>query len=143
VEPQSEKALWESTADTKGLLISLSFWILKEGYRETTIKVTCQKLRHLKKLGAQLSDQESIKEIIANQKWQEGTQLTYVNAYARLCEMQGIHFNKPRYRVNHQKLPFIPTETELDQLIASCSKKISTFLQLLKETGMRSGEEMR
>jgi integrase len=95
------------------------------------------------KLGAFLSDQESIKEVIAKQKWQEGTKLTYVNAYAKLCEMQGIPFNKPRYRVNHQKLPFIPTETELDQLIASCSKKISTFLQLLKETGMRSGEAMR
>jgi integrase len=38
------------------------------------------------------------------------------------------------------KLPFIPTETELDQLIAGCSPRISTYLQLLKETGMRCGE---
>ena len=29
---------------------------------------------------------------------------------------------------------------ELDQLIAGCSKRMSTFLQLLKETGMRCGE---
>ena len=41
------------------------------------------------------------------------------------------------------KIPFIPTETELDQLIADCSKKVSTFLQLLKETGMRSGEAFK
>ncbi|MCJ7613800.1 site-specific integrase [Candidatus Bathyarchaeota archaeon] len=31
----------------------------------------------------------------------------------------------------------------MDQLIASCSKKVSTFLQLLKETAMRSGEAWR
>jgi len=37
-------------------------------------------------------------------------------------------------------LPFIPTEQEIDALIAGCGKKTGTFLQLLKETAMRSGE---
>ena len=41
------------------------------------------------------------------------------------------------------RLPFIPTETEIDQLIAGCRKKTSTLLQLLKETGMRIGEASR
>jgi integrase len=136
-------ALQENNQDTKGLLVSLSFWMLKEGYRETTIYATCQRLEHLVKLGAKLTDQESIKEVIARQHWQEGTKVSYVNAYDRLCKMQRIRFNKPRYRIDHQKLPFIPTETELDQLIASCGKKVSTFLQILKETGMRSGEAFR
>ena len=89
VEPE-KIALRESTAKTKGLLVSLSFWMLREGYRETTIYVTCQRLKHLLKLGAILSSQESTKEVIAQQKWQEGTKLTYVNAYAKFCEMQGI-----------------------------------------------------
>jgi len=35
--------------------------------------------------------------------------------------------------------PFIPTETEIDQLIAGTSKRISTYLQLLKEKGMSYG----
>jgi integrase len=39
-----------------------------------------------------------------------------------------------------RKLPFIPTEQELNQLIAGCNKKTSTLLQLLKETGARCGE---
>lgn len=39
-----------------------------------------------------------------------------------------------------EKLPFIPREREIDQLIAGCNSKTSTFLQLLKETGMRCGE---
>jgi len=39
-----------------------------------------------------------------------------------------------------RKLPFIPTEQEIDSLIAGCNRKTSTFLQLLKETGVRCGE---
>jgi integrase/recombinase XerD len=38
------------------------------------------------------------------------------------------------------KVPFIPTEKELDALIAGTGRKISIFLQTLKETAMRSGE---
>jgi len=39
-----------------------------------------------------------------------------------------------------EKLPFIPTEAELDALISGCGPKTSTFLQLLKETGARAGD---
>lgn len=40
-------------------------------------------------------------------------------------------------------MPFIPLESELDALIAASGKKTATILQLLKETGMRSGEARR
>ncbi len=39
-----------------------------------------------------------------------------------------------------RKLPFIPKETEIDQLIAGSSQRMATFLQMLKETGARCGE---
>jgi integrase len=42
-----------------------------------------------------------------------------------------------------RKVPFIPLEAELDQLIGGAYKKLATFLQLLKETAMRSGEAWR
>ena len=48
-------------------------------------------------------------------------------------------WDPPRCKVT-RKLPFIPTEQELDSLISGCGKKTATFLQLLKETGMRAGE---
>ena len=48
-------------------------------------------------------------------------------------------WNPPRYRAI-EKLPFIPTEGEIDYLIAKCGQKTSTFVQLLKETGARCGE---
>jgi integrase/recombinase XerD len=53
--------------------------------------------------------------------------------------MLGIRWTPPIYR-RVRKLPFILTEAELDQLIAGCSRRMATFLQMLKETGMRCGE---
>ena len=47
--------------------------------------------------------------------------------------------DSPWYKVT-RKFPFIPTEQELDVLIAGCGRKTATFLQLLKETAMRAGE---
>lgn len=53
--------------------------------------------------------------------------------------MQNKKWTPPIY-LRFRQLPFIQTENELDQLIAGCSRKMSAFLQLIKETGMRSGE---
>jgi len=39
-----------------------------------------------------------------------------------------------------EKLPFIPAEQEIDSLISGCNTQMSTFLQLLKETGARRCE---
>jgi integrase len=53
--------------------------------------------------------------------------------------MQGKTWNPPKYQ-SPRKIPFIPTEAEINSLIAGCNKKTATYLQLLKETGMRTGE---
>jgi len=64
------------------------------------------------------------------------------DAYTAFLRMNGGTWDPPRYQVA-QKLPFIPTEAELDALIAGCGPKTATFLQLLKETAMRAGEANR
>jgi len=53
-----------------------------------------------------------------------------------------MHLEKPKCKIT-RKIPFIPTEQEIDALIAGCIKRMATFLQLLKETAMRSGEAKR
>ena len=53
--------------------------------------------------------------------------------------MHDLEWIPPTYN-RMRKLPFIPTEGEIDQLLAGCGKKVGTFLQTLKETGMRPGE---
>ena len=51
-----------------------------------------------------------------------------------------MEWTPPRYR-RIDKLPFIPLESEVDQLIAGFrSRTVTCFLQLLKETGVRPGE---
>ena len=53
--------------------------------------------------------------------------------------MLGIKWEIPYYKKN-ETLPFVPTEKEIDALIAGTSKKVSITLQALKETGFRIGE---
>lgn len=53
--------------------------------------------------------------------------------------MVGGKWEAPLYQTV-RKLPFIPKETEIDQLITGCSQRMATFLQMLKETGARCGE---
>ncbi len=50
-----------------------------------------------------------------------------------------ISWEPPKYKPS-KKPPFIPTEEEIDLLIARAGKRLAPFLQLLKETGMRRGE---
>lgn len=80
-----------------------------------------------------------VKEIIAKQQWSASRKVNAVDAYDSFLRMQGKTWTSQIYK-RVRKLPFIPTETELDQLIAGCSRRMATFLQLLKETGIRCGE---
>jgi integrase/recombinase XerD len=73
------------------------------------------------------------------QDWTVSRKLNAVDTYTSLLQMQGKTWTPPIYK-RTRKLPFIPTEAEIDQLIAGCSQRLSTYLQLLKETGMRCGE---
>ena len=54
----------------------------------------------------------------------------------------GQTWEKPTNRVT-RKIPFIPTEQELDDLIAASPSPLAAFEQLLKETAMRRGEALR
>ncbi len=64
-------------------------------------------------------------------------------AYRDWCRWKGFDYEIEKYKEEQSKLPYIPTENELDQLIAGFGPKYSCFLQLLKETGFRSIEARR
>jgi integrase len=93
--------------------------------------------------GADLYDGESVKDAIASHKgWQLSTKNLVSIYYQKFALFNNVRYEPPRYKPT-QKLPFIPLESELDSLIASCGNVTSTMLQLLKETGMRIGEALR
>ncbi len=121
-------------------IIEHIWWMKKKGYSENTITRRAKLLETLAKRGAQLSLPETIKETIARQvKWNPKTKELAVEAYSCYLKMTGETWRPPRFQ-SIEKLPFIPTTEEINQLIAGSNRKIATYLQLLMETGMRSGE---
>ncbi|MEM3360658.1 MAG: tyrosine-type recombinase/integrase [Candidatus Bathyarchaeia archaeon] len=142
-EPKIEKrdaGATERTQQVKGKIIEFAWWMKKEGYAENTITRRVKLLSVLAKRGANLFEPESVKEAIARQdRWSVKTKELAVEAYNCFLRMVGGSWVPPIYKPV-RKLPFIPTEQEIDQLIAGCNRKTATFLQLLKETGARCGE---
>jgi len=126
-------------SDVRGKLIEFLWWMKKQGYKESTILSRSARLKRLVRLGADLLDPESVKEVIARQDWSESEKASMVVAYDLFAKWLGIRWEKPKYRIQ-RRLPFIPLEREIDDLIAGCNKWVATFLQIIKETGARAGE---
>jgi len=140
VETRTETGQREATTDVKSLLFNFAWWLTREGYKESTIERRVRILRTLASRGADLNNPESVKDLIAMQKnWASACKEIAVTAYTSFLVSLGKTWNPPFYK-RVEKLPFIPMESEIDNLIAGCGGQISTFLQLLKETAMRSGE---
>jgi len=129
-------------ANAKGKIVEFALKMKRDGYQQSTIQRYFQGLLYLTKIGANVFDPESVKEIIAKQPWKEDTKLNYVNFYDTFTKFLGIHWARPIYQTS-QKFPFIPLEQEVDQLIAGTPRKISVVLQIIKETAMRIGEVLR
>jgi len=136
---ESEKRAAGASSEVKAGLIEFAWHLKKQGYKDSTIESITKLLKVLAKRGACLLDPESVKAAIARQSWSEGRKENAVDAYTLWLRWKGGSWNPPVYK-RVRKLPFIPTEQELDALIASCGPKTATFLQLLKETGVRAGE---
>jgi integrase len=142
VEPQinGSAGVTKSTKNTiKETIFQYTWWMKKEGYAKTTILTRKKLLAVMVKRGANLFDPESVKAIIAEQSWCNKRKINASDAYSCFLRMHNKTWNPPRYKIS-RTLPFIPTEKEIDQLIAGCHRNITPLLQLLKETGMRIGE---
>ncbi|MDI6847764.1 MAG: tyrosine-type recombinase/integrase [Candidatus Bathyarchaeia archaeon] len=146
-EARQEKAQREGTAETadvKGKIIQFLWHLKRKGkYVESTIKQTNQLLRLLIKNGVNLLKPDSITDFLATKnEWSASYKNQIASVYNSFVKFINLQFEPPVFK-SAEKLPFIPTEKEIDQLIAGCGPKTSTFLQLLKETGMRAGEAVQ
>ena len=138
-----EKNHLKMVQQVKGKIVELLIYMKRQGYAESTIRLNRIALKVLQERGANLLDPESVKEVIANQKvWSGNRKRNVINAYTLFLKIQGRKWEKPKVKVS-ARFPFIPTEKELDALISGSGKKNASFLQLLKETAMRSGEAKR
>jgi integrase len=110
----------------------------KQGYRHSTVRYCIQALKSIAR-HANLLQPESAKAYLACAEMSESRKAKLTEDLARFYAYAHLAFDKPNYR-RIEKLPFVPLEVEVDQLISGVSRKIATFLQLIKETGVRAGE---
>ena len=129
--------------DVKGKILEYLWHLKKKGLKESTVKHYGEKLKQLITLDVNLLRPEEIKEFLAtNNRWSDRTKAIVVAICDGFLNWLKILWEPPKYKPA-KKLPFIPTEEEVDQLIARAGKRLAPFLQLLKETGMRRGEAVR
>ena len=120
------------------MILQYAWHLQKEGYRESTILSRVKMLRGLARK-ANLVDSDAVKGVIAGLRVCEGRKENLVGVYSGFCRLHRLEFKPPRYR-RVERLPFVPLESEVDQLIAGVGVKMAAYLQLLKETGARAGE---
>jgi len=124
----------------KGKMLEFAFYLKKNGKKNTTIKTQTGNLKNLYNSEANLYNPENVKEIIANKNCSDGTKRNLIYTYINFAKFLKIQLQEmPEYK-SISKLPFIPTESELNMLIGCAGPKLQPFLQTLKETGARSGE---
>lgn len=124
----------------QGSIIDFLWHLKKKGFSDATIQTRVKILKLMSKQGINLYDSEAVKLFIAKRStWSNGHRQIAVMAYDGFAEMLSINWQPPFYD-NNKTLPFVPTEKEVDALISGCSKKISTSLLVMKETGFRIGE---
>ena len=125
----------------KSEIFAYTWQRLKEGASEATLKTHARRLGQLARK-CNLLNPEEVKTIIALGKQKNSTKSGTVNAYTDFLKYKGMKWEKPHCK-SEATVPFIPLETEIDALIASTSKNVSIFLQLLKETGARGIEAIK
>lgn len=126
-------------SESKSLLIQFIFELKKRGNKDVTIERRIRYLAELAKSGADLCDPENVRTILAEKNWVGQSKNNAADTYTLFLKMLGKSWEKPHFQ-EVSKIPFVPTEEEIDALIAGSGWKTSTFLQLMKETAMRPGE---
>ena len=125
----------------KGLIINFMLYLKKQGFRPSTIENRVQLITNLLNENVNLNDPEDVKFAIADKKCGDGYKKNLALAYDSYLKMQGKKWDAPKYKPA-ARLPFIPLESEIDQLINSTGRRMSIFLHVLKETGADPGEAL-
>ena len=119
-------------------ILSFANQVKNDGLSFYTIEAYIRNLKMLSKL-CNITEPEEVKSAIANLNIKNITKMKLAFLYTTFLRTLSKKWKQPKY-IPENKIPFIPTEQEIDQLIGACGKKTATLLQTLKETGMRIKE---
>jgi hypothetical protein len=123
--------VWGSLTNTiqrEENIINFIWELKKEGLCEVTIKNYSKSLEALVNMGANLSEPDSIKAVLASSSWANSTRSVIAAAYQKYVVLNGLKWTAPKY-TQTRKLPFIPLEKEIDDLITCVGRSTSVLLQ--------------
>jgi integrase/predicted RNA-binding Zn-ribbon protein involved in translation (DUF1610 family) len=126
-------------ADVKGKIVELLWQLERDGRKQGTIANYRKNLMKMLREGVNLFEPEDCKAWLAKKDLAPNTKRNIATILDKWFEYLGVAWIKPSY-CGEPEIPFIPTEQELDSLIASVGRKMACYLQLLKDTGARCGE---
>ena len=132
------KDLAKVPAPNLGDILSHALSLEKQGYKPNSVRGTIGGLKALDRR-VNLLDVQGVLIYLARVQLSPTRKEQLSNYLEKFYRWKGVEFQKPRYK-RVIKLPFIPTENEVDQLIGGVGKKTAAFLELLKQTGVRAGE---
>jgi len=110
-----------------------------DGRKPGTIANYRKMFNRLLRAHADLFNPESVKAVLADLPNKPRSKKNMVAMLDQWFDFNDMKWKKPRY-IGESEVPFIPTEQQLDILIAGLGKKTATYCQLLKDTGCRPGE---
>jgi integrase len=124
----------------KGQFVKFLSSLENDGVKQNSAELYAKYLNRIIEAGANLLDPESVKAAIAKKEnWSNTTKALAVASCSKYLEFVGGVWKAPKYRTE-RKIPYVPTEREIDSLIDGAKRKLSAYLLLLKETGMRRSE---
>jgi transcription elongation factor Elf1 len=116
-----------------------------EGRADITIKHYGYSLLRLAKLGVNLYDPESFREVMASDELKKLTPIRkngLTKAYRSFLAHNNIKADIPKVRFK-RKIPYIPPREHQDQLFSSLSRQMATFCFTLQATAARPIEALR
>ena len=116
-----------------------------EGRADITIKHYGYSLLRLAKLGVNLYDPESFREVMASDALRKMTPIRkngLTKAYKSFLAHNNIKAEIPKVKFK-RKIPYIPPKEHQDQLFSSLSKQMATFCFTLQATAARPIEALR
>ncbi|MEM3640696.1 MAG: site-specific integrase [Candidatus Bathyarchaeia archaeon] len=119
----------------------MAFLLSRKVLKPSTVERKVRALKSLLRHGVALTP-EAVVSFLNTVNWSSGTKDLVLDAFKDYLRMEGLNVELPRVRVE-EKLPFLPSEAELEALVAAMRLKPMAFLRLLKETALRPIEAWR
>ena len=122
-------------------ILKILWELKKSGKAPDTIKNINKCLQRLSK-DCDLNNPENVLTFVATLDRKNGYKRNLIMAYEHYVNQFGLYWKKPKYHEN-AKMPRIPQENHINQILAKSPLKLRTALSLSKDTGLRPVEAMR